>query len=170
MFFYCKSVWFCRKKSEHGWWNKRIQTREALGVTSGDPHHKIKATVMLLETRNNICCQRSTLVTDLQHLKHAIYIYWVLTVRLSALILLKNLIVSNNVYWQRRRYQRGPRERQLLLDGGESSPDEVQTGLRHTSSRRQWATKISPYGTEKHLASLIWPHLAYRLNVQCHCL
>jgi len=121
VFFYFKSVWFCREKSEHGWWNKRIQTREALGVTFGDPHHKIKATVMLLETRKNIFCQRSTLVTDLQHL----------------------LTVSNNVYRQRRKYQRGPRERQLQLDGGESSPDEAQTGLRHTSSRSQWAAKIN---------------------------
>lgn len=105
-------------------------------------------------TRKNIFCQKhlsywsATSKTRNLHLLNAC---------LSALILLKNLIVSNNMCWQRRNHQRGPRERQLLLDGGESSPDEVQTGLQHTSFRRQWATKISPWNRETF--GIIWPYL-----------
>ena len=45
----CKPIAFYRKKSEHGWWTKIIQTRLALGVISGDLQRDTKTLVMLLQ-------------------------------------------------------------------------------------------------------------------------
>jgi hypothetical protein len=59
----------------------------------------------------------------------------VLSLCLPILVLL-NLIVAG-VYCQRKKLQREPRELQLLLDVGESSQGEAQTGLLHTNFQRQ---------------------------------
>ena len=57
------------------------------------------------------------------------------------------MIVADG-YCQRKKRQREPRERRRLPEGGENTQGEAQTGLRHTSFQRQWATKISPLNRE----------------------
>lgn len=84
-------------------------------------------------------------VTELQHLKKTQS-----SIR-SYLVEKKKLVVSNIVWRQMGKHRRGPRERQLLPGGGESSPGEVRTGLQRTSFPRQWATRISSSSKFDHI-------------------